>query len=136
VATPRPPLSSYPNHQSASLLWYHDHADQTTRLNVYAGLVGLYIIRDALDTGAEPNGLGVPGGGYEIPLLLSDKLFDAAGDLFYSPDPTWIAEFFGDTPVASAPSSSWPRRSSSSPRSSSPRSGAAHSPGLRRVNAR
>jgi spore coat protein A len=89
----------YPNQQSASLLWYHDHGDQITRLNVYAGLVGCYIIRDAQDTGLEPNGLGVPGGAYEIPLVFSDKLFDAAGQLFYSDTSTWIPEFYGDTPV-------------------------------------
>ena len=89
----------YPNDQNATLLWYHDHADQITRLNVYAGLVGLYIVRDALDTGLEPNGLGVPGGAYEIPLVLADRLFDRSGELFYSPDPTWIPEFFGDTPL-------------------------------------
>jgi spore coat protein A len=89
----------YPNQQSAALLWYHDHADQITRTNVYAGLVGPYIIRDAQDTGAEPNGLGVPGGAYEVPLVLSDKLFDASGQLFYSGTATWIPEFYGDTPV-------------------------------------
>jgi spore coat protein A len=89
----------YPNQQNASMLWYHDHADQITRLNVYAGLVGLYLIRDGLDTGLEPNGLGVPGGAYEIPLVLADRLFDGSGQLFYSPDATWIPEFFGDTPL-------------------------------------
>jgi spore coat protein A len=89
----------YPNQQNASMLWYHDHADQITRLNVYAGLLGLYLIRDSLDTGAEPNGLGVPGGAYEIPLILADRLFDASGQLFYSGDSTWIPEFFGDTPL-------------------------------------
>src|SRR3954470_6766664 len=89
----------YPNQQNATMLWYHDHADQITRLNVYAGLFGLYLIRDAQDTGLEPNGLGVPGGAYEIPLVLSDRLFDGSGELFYSPDATWIPEFFGDTPV-------------------------------------
>jgi spore coat protein A len=89
----------YPNDQNATLLWYHDHADQITRLNVYAGLAGLYLVRDALDTGAEPNGLGVPGGAYEIPLVLADRLFDDAGQLFYAPDSTWIPEFFGDTPL-------------------------------------
>ena len=66
---------------------------------MYAGLVGLYIVRDAHDTGLEPNGLGVPGGAYEIPLVLADRLFDGSGELFYSPDPTWIPEFFGDTPL-------------------------------------
>src|SRR3954452_18745482 len=89
----------YPNDQSATMLWYHDHADQITRLNVYAGLAGLYLVRDSLDTGLEPNGLGVPGGAYEIPLVMSDRLFDASGELFYSPDSTWIPEFFGDTPL-------------------------------------
>jgi spore coat protein A, manganese oxidase len=89
----------YPNDQNATLLWYHDHADQITRLNVYAGLVGLYLVRDGLDTGTEPNGLGVPGGPYEIPLVFSDRAFDAAGQLFYSSDATWIPEFFGNTPL-------------------------------------
>src|SRR4051795_8290955 len=89
----------YPNQQNATMLWYHDHADQITRLNVYAGLVGVYLVRDALDTGLEPNGLGVPGGAYEIPLVIADRLFDSSGELFYSPDATWIPEFFGDTPV-------------------------------------
>jgi spore coat protein A len=89
----------YPNQQSSGLLWYHDHADQITRTNVYAGLVGLYIVRDAQDTGAENNPIGVPGGAYEVPIVLSDKLFDASGQLFYSDTSTWIPEFYGDTPV-------------------------------------
>jgi spore coat protein A len=89
----------YPNDQNSTLLWYHDHADQITRLNVYAGLVGLYIVRDTLDTGAEPNAMGVPGGAYEIPLVFADRLFDASGQLFYSSDATWVPEFFGDTPL-------------------------------------
>ena len=89
----------YPNEQNATLLWYHDHSDQITRLNVYAGLTGLYLIRDGADTGAEPNGLGVPGGGYEIPLVLADRQFDSSGQLFYSPDSAWLPEFFGNTPL-------------------------------------
>ena len=89
----------YPNQQNSTLLWYHDHGDQITRLNVYAGLVGLYILRDAQDTGAENNPLGVPGGAYEIPLVFSDRLFDAKGELFYSDTSEWIPEFFGDTAI-------------------------------------
>ena len=34
----------YNNDQNASMLFYHDHALGITRLNVYAGLAGLYII--------------------------------------------------------------------------------------------
>lgn len=41
----------YDNTQPAGALWYHDHALGITRLNVYAGLAGFYIIRDKLDTG-------------------------------------------------------------------------------------
>jgi hypothetical protein len=47
----------------------------------------------------EPNALGVPGGGYEIPLVLQDRQFDSSGQLFYSPDSTWLPEFFGNTPL-------------------------------------
>lgn len=43
----------------------HDHALGITRLNVYAGLVGLYILRDSLDSGLEGNPLGLPAGKYE-----------------------------------------------------------------------
>ena len=89
----------YPNEQNATLLWYHDHSDQITRLNMYAGLAGLYVVRDGSDTGAEPNPLGVPGGAYEIPLVFADRQFDSAGQLFYSPDSTWLPEFFGNTPL-------------------------------------
>lgn len=39
-------LYSYPNKQQAAALWYHDHAIGITRLNVYAGLAGFYLIRD------------------------------------------------------------------------------------------
>ena len=88
----------YPPHPRATLLWYHDHALGLTRLNVYAGLAGLLRMRDNFDTGDEPNPLGIPGGKYEIPILLQDKTF-SGGQLFYSPDDTWIPEFFGDTPI-------------------------------------
>ena len=37
----------YPNCQRPTTLWYHDHALGITRLNVYAGLAGFYLIRDA-----------------------------------------------------------------------------------------
>ena len=37
----------YPNDQRASTLWYHDHTLGMTRLNVYAGPAGFFIIREA-----------------------------------------------------------------------------------------
>ena len=35
----------YPNSQRASTVWYHDHTLGMTRLNVYAGPAGFYIVR-------------------------------------------------------------------------------------------
>ena len=39
----------YPNKQRASTIWYHDHTLGMTRLNVYAGPAGFYIIRGGPD---------------------------------------------------------------------------------------
>ena len=89
---------TYPNEQPATTLWYHDHAVAITRLNVYAGLAAYYLIRDANDTGAEPNPIAIPGGPYEIPIVIQDRTFTGEGQLFY-PGPEWEPEFFGDTAV-------------------------------------
>jgi spore coat protein A len=67
--------SDYTNDQQATLLWYHDHAMGITRFNVYAGLAGLYVIRDA-----EEEALHLPAGPYEIPLLFQDRNLDMAPD--------------------------------------------------------
>jgi bilirubin oxidase len=39
----------YPNDQRATTLWYHDHTLGMTRLNVYAGPAGFYLIRGGAD---------------------------------------------------------------------------------------
>ena len=84
----------------ASLRWFHDHGMGTTRLDVFAGLAAAYLIRDAHDTGSEPNPVGVPGGAYEIPLVIQDRLFRPDGKFLYPvsdiPGVTWIGEYFGD----------------------------------------
>ena len=67
--------SDYANDQQATLLWYHDHAMGITRFNVYAGLAGLYLIRDA-----EEAALHLPAGPYEIPLLIQDRNLETAPD--------------------------------------------------------
>jgi spore coat protein A len=94
----------YPNQgpqQSARLMWFHDHADGATRLNVFAGLAAAYIVRDEYDTGAEPNPIGIPGGAYEVPLVIQDRQFNPDGTFLYPvsdiPGVTWIGEYFGDT---------------------------------------
>jgi spore coat protein A, manganese oxidase len=90
----------YPNDQQATSLWYHDHALGITRLNVYAGLAGFYLIRDDVE-----DTLGLPSGKYEIPLLIQDRTFNADGSLFYPTDgvtayhTVWSPEYFGDVAV-------------------------------------
>ena len=88
-------LYHYPNQQDATHLWYHDHALGITRLNMYAGLFGNYFVRDSFE-----DDLNLPKGKYEIPLTLSDRSFDAEGQLSYlvSPDPAspWLPEIFAD----------------------------------------
>ena len=89
--------STYPNDQPATTLWYHDHCLGITRLNIYAGLAGFYLIRDE-----QEDALNLPSGKYDIPLMLQDRLFHADGSLFYpkvenGTHPIWIQEFFGDT---------------------------------------
>jgi spore coat protein A, manganese oxidase len=85
----------------ASLLWFHDHGLGATRLNVVAGLAGAYIVRDEFDTGFEPNPIGIPGGRYEIPLVIQDRMFNDDGTFLYPtsdiPGTVWIGEYFGDT---------------------------------------
>ena len=85
----------YPNRQDAALLWYHDHAMGINRLNIYAGLVGLYIVRDDVE-----DALQLPKGKYEVPLVLMDRDLGPDGQLRYplSPDPSrpWVPEAFGE----------------------------------------
>jgi spore coat protein A, manganese oxidase len=93
---------TYPNEQPATLLWYHDHYQGDTRMNVVAGLAAGYILRDDLDTGE--GGLGLPGplGKYELPLVIQDRQWNPDGSLLYPVAPSaengpWIGEYFGDT---------------------------------------
>ena len=84
----------------ASLLWFHDHAFGATRLNVFAGLAAAYILRDEFDTGAVDNRIGIPGGPYEVPLVIQDRQFNPDGTFLYPvsdiDDVVWIGEYFGD----------------------------------------
>ena len=82
-ARPRRSLHESAPQMPASLLWFHDHGLGATRLNVFAGLAAAYIVRDAYDTGPEPNPIGIPGGAYEIPLVVQDRQFNADGTFRY-----------------------------------------------------
>jgi spore coat protein A, manganese oxidase len=72
----------YDNCTQACTLWYHDHTLGITRLNVYAGLAGFYLIRDQRE-----RLLNLPSGKYDIPLIIQDKTFNKDGSLFYPKQP-------------------------------------------------
>jgi bilirubin oxidase len=123
----------YENAQRAGTFWYHDHTLGMTRLNVYAGPAGFYLLRHgpgdlpptvlpgpAPGVGADPFGRF-----YEIPLAIQDRSFNDDGSLFY-PDsraffdrfhgpyiprsdvpPIWNPEFFGNTIVVNG--RTWPK---------------------------
>jgi FtsP/CotA-like multicopper oxidase with cupredoxin domain len=102
-------IFQYPNENRASTIWYHDHTLGMTRLNVYAGPAGFYLVRGGPDgdkavldsrTGAAAVLPGpAPKDGdkfppnktyFEIPIAIQDRAFNADGSLFY-PD---TREFF------------------------------------------
>jgi FtsP/CotA-like multicopper oxidase with cupredoxin domain len=99
----------YFNGQLATMLWYHDHALGMTRLNIAAGLEGMYIIRDPNDKIAPL----LPSGQFEVPLMLSDRAFNSDGSIQFTtvgdnPDlhPYWDPEYFGNVIMVNG--KAWP----------------------------
>jgi spore coat protein A len=84
----------YPMDQRAALLWYHDHVMGITKFDVYAGLAGLWIVRDERE-----RQLGLPEGPFEVPLLIQDRNFDTdkqgrlTGLLVHKTDPEVMEAF-------------------------------------------
>lgn len=91
----RSAVSHYPNAQDAATLWYHDHAMGITRLNIYAGLLGAYLIEDDAE-----QALNLPTGDCDLPLILCDRLIAKDGQLYYpvsdDPDAPWVSECNGN----------------------------------------
>jgi spore coat protein A, manganese oxidase len=94
----------YANSQPEATIWYHDHAMGLTRLNVYMGLAGAYVVTDpAHAPKGLPKGVDRHGVPLDIPLVIQDRMFDTDGQLYFpaisnNPDvnPFWVPEFFGD----------------------------------------
>jgi spore coat protein A len=65
------------------------------RLNMYAGLFGVFLLRDKSE-----DSLHLPSGKYEIPLVLYDRNLSTSGQLLYDtsgdPEHPWIPEFSAD----------------------------------------
>jgi spore coat protein A, manganese oxidase len=93
----------YHNKQDAATIWYHDHTLGITRLNVYAGLAGFYLITDDLESTLIEQGK-LPAAPYDIGLAIQDRMFDYNGQLYYPSKPeesdahthSVLPEFFGD----------------------------------------
>ena len=67
--------------QPAATCWYHSHTHGRTGDQVYRGLAGMIIIDDAMtDSLALPRRYGVD----DLPVIIQDRTFDAAGRLVYS----------------------------------------------------
>lgn len=123
----------YANDQRATTVWFHDHTLGMTRLNVYAGPAGFYLLRGGegdLPKGALPGpapSFGDPPGTryHEIPLAIQDRSFNSDGSLFYPTSreffdgfagpyipttdvpPIWNPEFFANTIVVNG--RTWPK---------------------------
>jgi spore coat protein A len=75
---------TYPLHQRAATLWYHDHRMGFTGPSVWRGLAGFHLVHDD-----EEDALPLPKGDHDIPVMIADRAFDEAGRLTYpSLDPT------------------------------------------------
>jgi FtsP/CotA-like multicopper oxidase with cupredoxin domain len=95
-------IFQYPNENRASTIWYHDHALGMTRLNVYAGPAGFFLVRggpagdDAVIDSRSGTRAVLPGPAptendpfpptkpyREIPIAIQDRSFNSDGSLFY-----------------------------------------------------
>ncbi|MFI6595380.1 multicopper oxidase family protein [Nonomuraea sp. NPDC050536] len=68
----------YPGAQRAATLWYHDHRMDFTGADVYRGLAGFHLVRDA-----EEEALPLPRREREVPLMIADRAFAEDGSLIY-----------------------------------------------------
>jgi spore coat protein A len=68
----------YPNTQQARTLWYHDHRHLVTAQDVYSGLAAFYPMSDPFERAQ------LPQGEYDVPLMISDALFNADGSLGFN----------------------------------------------------
>ncbi|MFF2354362.1 multicopper oxidase family protein [Kitasatospora sp. NPDC058115] len=69
---------TYPGHQRAATLWYHDHRMGFTGPAVWRGLTGFHLVHDD-----EEDALPLPRGERDLPLMLADRAFAADGSFAY-----------------------------------------------------
>ncbi|MCK5648220.1 MAG: multicopper oxidase domain-containing protein [Gammaproteobacteria bacterium] len=89
--------------QQAATLWYHDHALGNTRLNVYMGLAGFFLVTDAVEQQLIANG-SLPSSEYDYPIVIQDRKIKKNGQLAYHT--LFDDSFFGDVAVVNG--KAWP----------------------------
>lgn len=99
----------YTNQQSARLMFYHDHALGTTRLNVYAGEAAGYLVQDPVEQELINGNVNLPAAARkvpqtikpgtipprQIPLIIQDKTFVPSASRLAAQDPTWDVAHWG-----------------------------------------
>ncbi|CAN8304361.1 unnamed protein product [Cochlearia groenlandica] len=103
--------SHYEKKQQPGNMWYHDHAMGLTRVNLLAGLLGVYVLRH----NAVESPLNLPSGDeFDRPLVIFDRSFNKDGSIYMnatgnnpSIHPQWQPEYFGDAIIANG--KAWPR---------------------------
>lgn len=94
---------SYANDSRAATLWYHDHIMGNSRLSLYAGLAGFYLLRDNNEINLINRNI-LPSGNQEKEIIIQDRSFTANGQLYYpprsnspaAPYPSVKSNFFGN----------------------------------------
>lgn len=94
---------SYANDSRAATLWYHDHIMGNSRLSLYAGLAGFYLLRDNNEINLINRNI-LPSGNQEKEIIIQDRNFTANGQLYYpprlnspaAPYPSVKSNFFGN----------------------------------------
>jgi spore coat protein A len=99
VAPGKSLLYHYPNNQDAALLFYHDHTMGINRLNIYAGLQGMFLVRDEAE-----DALNLPKGKHEVPLMLCDRFLRSDGQMEYpvsgDEKSPWVPEVYSNVMLA------------------------------------
>ncbi len=65
--------------ERAAPQWYHDHRDMVTGRNNWMGLLGMFIYDDAFE-----QSLNLPKDQYDLPLMVTDREFDAGNQIPYT----------------------------------------------------
>jgi len=66
----------------AGTYWFHPHPHSITGPQVYGGLAGLFIVKDK-----EEERLNLPGGKFDVPLVIQDRTFNSDNQLVYLQNP-------------------------------------------------